>query len=112
MTITPMDGNAPRRIVTAACTVGALTGFAANSLLTRAAVAPGLIDAVTFTSLRLLAGALALGALLLLKTRSRAPSPTTQTPRWAGARPWQLPRRCVGQPKIWRHAPSCWWAMP
>jgi len=77
--------HAPRRIVTVACTVGALVGFAANSLLTRAAVGPQLIDAVTFTSVRLLAGALALAALLRLTTRNRHADTAARAPRWAGA---------------------------
>ena len=81
---------APRRIVTIACTAGALAGFAANSLLARAAVGPRLIDAVTFTSVRLLAGALALAVLL---HADRAPahrgrSPTSAPP---GRGPAALP---------------------
>jgi drug/metabolite transporter (DMT)-like permease len=76
---------APPRIVTATCTAGALVGFAANSLLTRAAVGPHLIDAVTFTSVRLLAGAGALAALLLLSARSRPSGAAAFSPRWAGA---------------------------
>ena len=38
MTITRMHRAAPPRIVVIACTIGALAGFSANSLLTRAAV--------------------------------------------------------------------------
>lgn len=52
---------------TAAFTVAALTGFAANSLLCRMALGPGTIDAASFTSLRLISGALILALL------SRAP---------------------------------------
>ena len=59
-----------RRWVTTACTVGALTGFAANSLLTRAAVGSGVIDAVAFTTVRLLTGALALSALVWVSSSS------------------------------------------
>jgi drug/metabolite transporter (DMT)-like permease len=76
---------APRRIVTVACTAGALVGFAANSLLTRAAVGPHLIDAVTFTSVRLLAGAVALAAPLLLSAGSRRSDAAAFSSRWAGA---------------------------
>ena len=49
---------------------GALAGFAANSLLTRAAVGPLLIDPVSFSEVRLAGGALTLLAL----QRLRAPS--------------------------------------
>ncbi|MDY7227802.1 DMT family transporter [Hyalangium rubrum] len=54
---------------TALLTVLALGGFAANSLLCRAALAGGgrLIDAASFTSVRLLSGALVLGVLLRLR---------------------------------------------
>jgi len=83
LTITTMP--AQRRIVTVTCTAGALAGFAANSLLARAAVGPQLIDAVTFTSVRLLAGAIALVVLLHLTARPRAPDPPSPTPSWAGA---------------------------
>ena len=80
-----MEMSAPRRIVTVTCTAGALAGFAANSLLARAAVGPHLIDAVTFTSVRLLAGALALAALLHLVARPGMPDRPSSAPRWAGA---------------------------
>jgi drug/metabolite transporter (DMT)-like permease len=50
--------------------VGALTGFAANSLLCRAALAPHLIDPVSFTAVRLVAGAAAL-ALIARGERTR-----------------------------------------
>lgn len=43
----------------------ALIGFAANSLLCRTALRPDLIDPVTFTSVRLVSGALALSLLAL-----------------------------------------------
>ena len=85
MTITRMLSAARPRIVVIACTIGALAGFSANSLLTRAAVGPQLVDAVTFTSLRLLAGALVLGALHALSTRERSASAAAQAPPWAGA---------------------------
>lgn len=51
---------------TAGLTVLALVGFAANSLLCRAALAGGgrLIDAASFTTVRLASGALVLGLLL------------------------------------------------
>ncbi|TAK17320.1 MAG: DMT family transporter [Acidobacteria bacterium] len=59
----------------AAFTVAALIGFAANSLLTRGALAAGRIDAASFLALRLAAGA----AMLWLLSRSH--------PRRAGADP-------------------------
>ena len=80
-----MDSPAPRRIATLACTVGTLSGFAANSLLARAAVGPHLVDAVTFTSVRLLSGAIALGILLQLIAQSRTADVPSSAPRWAGA---------------------------
>ena len=51
---------------------GALAGFAANSLLTRAAVGPHLIDPVSFSEVRLASGALTLLALQRLTGRSSA----------------------------------------
>jgi drug/metabolite transporter (DMT)-like permease len=48
---------------TAALTTAALVGFAANSILCRMALQPGLIDAATFTTVRLVSGALVLVAL-------------------------------------------------
>jgi len=66
------DGNPPLsrpqwdwRVV--ACTAGALVGFASNSLLTRAAIGHGSIDAASFTTLRLATGALTLFALMRLR---------------------------------------------
>lgn len=74
---------ANRRFLTLACTVGALAGFAANSLLTRAAVGPHLIDAISFTSVRLLSGALALAGLVSLGSRTPGDQATGAS-RWAG----------------------------
>ena len=48
---------------TAACASLALVGFAANSLLCRAALGRGAIDAASFTSVRLIAGAVVLALL-------------------------------------------------
>jgi drug/metabolite transporter (DMT)-like permease len=45
---------------TAALTAAALAGFAANSLLCRMALGPRLVDAATFTSIRIVSGAVAL----------------------------------------------------
>lgn len=55
----------------AALTVPAMLGFAANSLLCRAALAPRLADPATFTAVRLVTGAVALWLILRLVRRSR-----------------------------------------
>jgi drug/metabolite transporter (DMT)-like permease len=55
---------------TIALTAAALAGFAANSLLCRAALRPGEADAATFTTLRLATGTL---TLWLLAARLRVP---------------------------------------
>ncbi len=76
--------DAPRpRLLTVATTIGALTGFAANSLLTRAAVGRDLIDAVSFSSVRLLAGALTL--VLLARLVARDDPPDDAHNPWLGA---------------------------
>jgi drug/metabolite transporter (DMT)-like permease len=50
-------------------TAAAMTCFAANSLLCRAALGRGLADAASFTSIRLLSGAIALGLLVRVSGR-------------------------------------------
>jgi drug/metabolite transporter (DMT)-like permease len=50
-------------VSTLALTLGALVCFAANSLLARAALGSGLVDAATFTSVRLASGAVFLAVL-------------------------------------------------
>lgn len=53
----------------------AMTAFAANSLLARAALAGNAIDAGSFTAIRIISGALALAALLHVRARrSRVPA--------------------------------------
>lgn len=47
----------------------AMAAFAANSLLTRAALADGTIDAASFTAIRIISGALALTGLLFMGQR-------------------------------------------
>ncbi len=47
-----------------------MLAFAANSLLCRLALAEGLIDAATFTSVRIIAGAVTLGFIVLLRKRT------------------------------------------
>lgn len=61
---------------TLALTVAALVSFALNSLLCRAALGPGLIDATTFTLVRLVAGAV----VLLVLARTSVRRDTSSTP--------------------------------
>ena len=75
-----MPPSAPR---TAALTGGALVAFAANSLLCRAALAPRLVDAVSFTGIRLASGAAALAVLARLGAGGRAREPREGS--WASA---------------------------
>lgn len=63
-------------------TAAAMTAFAANSLLCRAALGRGLVDAATFTSVRLVSGAVALGILVRVSGR---PSSGTRDLRAAAA---------------------------
>ena len=62
-------------------TVAALVGFAANSILTRGALAPGLIDAPSFTLIRLATGA----AMLSLLVRLRSGAPPSAHGAWRSA---------------------------
>src|SRR5687767_8111064 len=57
---------------TYALTALALSAFAANSLLCRAALAAGRADALTFTSLRLISGAVVLATIARATRRPRA----------------------------------------
>jgi drug/metabolite transporter (DMT)-like permease len=59
---------------TAGLTTVALVSFAANSLLCRAALGGGHADAFTFTALRLLGGAVALGFLARIRKTPAPPS--------------------------------------
>jgi drug/metabolite transporter (DMT)-like permease len=59
---------------TAGLTTVAMVAFAANSLLCRAALGGGHADAATFTALRLLGGAVALGLLARIRGRPAPPS--------------------------------------
>jgi len=76
---------------TAFLTIAALTGFAANSLLCRAALAETTIDPIAFTLVRLASGAALLAPLAFL-TRTFAATPTlpggggkTSAGSWSGA---------------------------
>lgn len=55
---------------TFALTFIALIAFASNSILCRLALAPGLIDAASFTFIRLLSGAVALALLLTIREKT------------------------------------------
>lgn len=66
-----------------ACTAAALAGFAGNSLLTRAGVGSGAIDAASFTTIRLAAGALVLALLWRLRTSSQPAAERTPFPALA-----------------------------
>ena len=66
---------------TTGLTVLAMVAFAANSLLCRAALAGGYVDAASFTTIRLTSGALALGLL----ARVRDHQPSARTAPWGSA---------------------------
>jgi drug/metabolite transporter (DMT)-like permease len=69
-------GEAPRIDArTLALTAAALTAFAANSLLCRLALGAGTIDAASFTSVRIVSGALMLVLVLLLVPGRREVEP-------------------------------------
>lgn len=61
---------------TALLAAAALTGFAANSLLCRLALGPRLVDAATFTGVRLLSGAVVLALLVFVRSGAARPSGT------------------------------------
>jgi drug/metabolite transporter (DMT)-like permease len=60
-----MKGSSPSTLETSILTACALVAFASNSLLTRLALGPHLIDAATFTLVRLGSGAFVLTAIAL-----------------------------------------------
>ncbi|YCO00903.1 DMT family transporter [Vibrio sp. VNB-15] len=62
----------------------AMLAFAANSLLCRLALAEGLIDAGSFTLIRLLSGAITLVFILLIRGNWRNQLPTTRFSLFAG----------------------------
>jgi drug/metabolite transporter (DMT)-like permease len=78
--VSPPEGLPPGRGQTVLLTAGVMTAFAANSLLCRKALGGDLADAATFTTVRLVSGALALG-LLARETSEPAEGGT-------GARGW------------------------
>ncbi|HJS21801.1 MAG TPA: DMT family transporter [Steroidobacteraceae bacterium] len=71
--------KSPAPLWTATLAAAAMCAFAANSLLCRLALGPRLIDAATFTSVRLVSGALLLAALVAWRQRARP---------WAAFDPW------------------------
>jgi len=62
-------------------TVIAMVAFAANSLLCRQALGQGLIDAATFTAVRVISGAAMIGLIVMLRRRPRDRS----TANWRSA---------------------------
>lgn len=62
-------------------TFTAMLAFAANSLLCRQALGQGLIDAASFTSIRVISGAAMLILIIMLRRQPRAPS----TANWRSA---------------------------
>jgi drug/metabolite transporter (DMT)-like permease len=58
-------------LATAVATMAAMAAFAANSILCRLALAPGAIDAVTFTAVRLISGAAALLLISFMSGRAK-----------------------------------------
>ena len=77
---TPYRSRRPRRVRTLAFTILALTAFAANSVLCRAALGGGAIDAASFSAVRLFAAALTLSLLVMLR-----PGCTQLTGSWRSA---------------------------
>jgi drug/metabolite transporter (DMT)-like permease len=76
-----MGPAAPTAARTLALTAAAMVAFAANSLLTRLALQDGAIDAASFSSIRLVSGALALAAIV----RLHAGAPATTRADWLAA---------------------------
>ena len=71
---TEASPRAPAPWSTAGLTGAAMIAFAANSLLCRAALGGAHVDPATFTTLRLLSGAVVLGLLVRIRETSAPPS--------------------------------------
>jgi len=71
MATLPFRSGSPTAWKTALLAAAAMLAFAANSILCRLALAPGLIDAATFASVRMIAGAIVLTLILLPRWRRR-----------------------------------------
>jgi len=68
------------------CVVAALTGFAANSLLTRAGIGGGFLDAASFALIRIVSGAMILRLLVTVRpVRRRSPKASGGGPSWLAA---------------------------
>lgn len=80
----PEADAAPRIGAARALTVAAMIAFAANSLLSRAALGERAIDPVAFTMLRLGSGAIALAAIAALRRRA-APDQPRPARAWISA---------------------------
>ncbi len=78
----PSQPQAVSRTRTTGFTAATLICFAANSLLCRAALRPGLSDAATFTSIRLISGAAALALIVALRRRPRSRSGSIGSGLW------------------------------
>jgi len=82
--MTHQPAAAARTLRLVALTAAALVGFAANSILCRLALGTHQIDAASFTTVRVVAGALALFALVRLAARRGAMRPA-RSGTWRGA---------------------------
>ena len=68
------------------CVVAALTGFAANSLLTRAGIGGGFLDAASFALIRIVSGAMILHLLVTIQpVRRSSPRASGGGPSWLAA---------------------------
>ncbi|MCT9074242.1 DMT family transporter [Cupriavidus gilardii] len=75
----------PSAALVVGCTALSMLAFAGNSLLCRLALRDTTIDAASFTTVRLLAGAITLWVLVRLRGgASRAPEATLTTGAWSG----------------------------
>jgi len=80
-----MEPRARRALPTSVLTALALLAFASNSLLARAALRPRLVDAATFTLVRLASGAALLWLLAIRGRRAAAPASLLRTGDGIGA---------------------------
>src|SRR6187401_1763097 len=68
------------------CVVAALTGFAANSLLTRAGIGGGHLDAASFALIRIVSGAMILRLLVTVgPVGGSSPKASGRGPSWLAA---------------------------
>jgi len=78
----PSPRRATSLVRTAVLTAATLVCFAANSLLCRAALRPRLVDAATFTSIRLVSGAAALALIVALRRQAHPRSGSIASGLW------------------------------